>query len=64
MSEKRPKKYPIAKEEFPPFAVCECDTLLFLVLTYLMRQLKLIGCLGSHRLLKTLKLPTILGFLV
>jgi hypothetical protein len=39
---KAAKKYPIAKEEFPPFAVCECDTLLFLVLTYLMRQLKLV----------------------
>jgi hypothetical protein len=39
---KAAKKYPIAKEEFPSFAVCECDTLLFLVLTYLMRQLKLV----------------------
>jgi hypothetical protein len=41
-SEKRPKKYPIAKDGFPPFVVCECDTLLFLVLAYLMRQLKLV----------------------
>jgi hypothetical protein len=49
---------------FPPFEVRECDTLLFLVLAYLMRQLKLVLWLGSHKLLLTLKLTTILGLLV